>query len=59
MKQRKISIMVTDFEDQVLFSKDPAHPDHVPAVLALFAEVGNKITISVSELEVSAINSSN
>lgn len=59
MKQRKISITVTDLENQVLFSKDPAHPELVPAVLALFAEVGNKITIDVSEFEIPNVDLNN
>lgn len=59
MLQRKISITVIDSENKTLFSKDPAHPDHVPAVLALFAEVGNKITIDVSEMEIPSLNPSN
>lgn len=54
MKQRKLVISVENENGQVVFSKDPAHPDHVAPTLALYSEVGNTITIKVVEFEPAA-----
>lgn len=54
MKQRKLILTVKDSNGDVVFQKDPAHPDHVPATLALFGEPGHSITIDVVEFDVAS-----
>lgn len=51
MKQKKLVITVYDSNGEVIFSKDPAVPDHVASVLALYAEIGNEICIAIREYE--------
>lgn len=52
MKQKVLKIEVLDNQGHVLFQKDPAVPDHVIPTLALFGDVGNKVTIEFYEFQV-------
>lgn len=54
MKQKKLVITVYDSNGEVIFSKDPAVPDHVASVLSLYGEIGNEICIAVREFEPSS-----
>lgn len=51
MEQKKLVITVYNENGEVVFSKDPAIPQNVPAVLSLFDEIGYEICVAVRKYE--------
>lgn len=51
MEQKKLVITVYDEQGELIFSKDPAIPQNVNAVLSLYDEIGYEICIAVRKYE--------
>lgn len=55
MKQKKLSMVVNRPDGSVLYECSTASLDSVASALHLFAEIGTVITLTISEVELSAI----
>ena len=54
MAQKVLKIEVKDADGKVIFAKNPATPQDMLAVFALFTGTGTVVTASVEEFEMSA-----
>lgn len=57
MKQKYLSLEVSNSDGSVIYSKSQAVPQDVMAVLALFTDADTMISVSVHEIDVSVPNS--
>lgn len=54
MAQKVLKIEVKNADGKVIFTKNPATPQDMLAVFALFVDTGTVVTASVEEFEMSA-----
>lgn len=52
MKQRILSVVVTDSKGSVLFQKNPATPQDLMAILTLFEGDGVVVEVSMKDVDV-------